>query len=337
MLERARADAIRDHAGVARGARRPADGRAALRRGRSQPARGDAPESGLGEGQLPARTAARAHAARRTRAIGSSRSPSRCARRTRPRRACSCGCWTASHERPRAACVAGALLVAHAPAAPAARRPRRRDGCPGRSTASAPTQSVARDPGGDRASRRTKPALYVALGLAYWNRDDPARRSPPSSAPSRSGRASAEAHNWLGVALTEKADLPGAIAELRKAVALDPKYGRAYTNLGAALVRSGDYRGPSQVFRTALALEPNSLAAHMNLGMALRENGDVAAALPHLRRVAAADPKQRRRALRARPDAAPERRSRRRGRRVRDGAGHRSGAARGLLRARPAS
>src|SRR5689334_4986603 len=49
---------------------------------------------------------------------------------------------------------------------------------------------------------------------------------------------SVEAHNWLGVALAAKSDLLGAIAEYRKAVALNPKYTRGWTNLGSALGRS---------------------------------------------------------------------------------------------------
>jgi tetratricopeptide (TPR) repeat protein len=105
------------------------------------------------------------------------------------------------------------------------------------------------------------------------------------------GPGSAEAHNWLGVALAEKSDLPGAIVEFRKAVALDPKYGRAYSNLGSTLAQSGDYAGAVQVFKQGLALEPNSLGAHLNLGTALRETGDFEGAMEHLRRVAEADPK----------------------------------------------
>jgi tetratricopeptide (TPR) repeat protein len=132
--------------------------------------------------------------------------------------------------------------------------------------------------------------LHIALGLAYWDRNDYPRALTAFRRAVKVGPRSAEAHNWLGVALSEKTDFPGAIAAFRKAIALDPKYGRAYTNLGAALVRSSDFAGAAAVFQQALSLEPNSLAAHMNLGLALREKGDPEGALEHLRRVAAGDP-----------------------------------------------
>ena len=185
--------------------------------------------------------------------------------------------------------------------------------------------AVKRDPG--------NPKLHVALGLAYWDRNDSPRALGAFQRAVKVGPSSAEAHNWLGVALAEKADLPGAIAALRKAVELDPTYGRAYTNLGATLVKSGDFAEAVAVFEKALALEPNSLAAHTNLGMALREKGDTEAALEHLRRVACWRSGQRRRALRAGADAAAERRSGRRRCRLREGAREGPRAARGLLRA----
>jgi tetratricopeptide (TPR) repeat protein len=134
------------------------------------------------------------------------------------------------------------------------------------------------------------PKLHVALGLAYWERDDYPRALIAFQRAVKVAPRSAEAHNWLGVALSEKSDLPGAIAELRKAVALDPKYGRAYTNLGSVLAKSGDFTEAVAVLQKALALEPNSQAAHLNLGMALRDKGDLDAALEHLRPVAAANP-----------------------------------------------
>ncbi len=134
------------------------------------------------------------------------------------------------------------------------------------------------------------PHLHVALGLAYWDRNDYPHALESFQRAVKVGRSSAEAHNWLGVALLEKADLPGATAEFRKAVSLDPKSVRAYTNLGSALAKSGDLAEAVEAFQKALALEPNSLAAHMNLGVALREKGDAEGALLHLRRVATAHP-----------------------------------------------
>ena len=78
-------------------------------------------------------------------------------------------------------------------------------------------------------------------------------RSSPSSG--RSSRSlSAEAHNWLGVAILEKGDFTGSIAEFRKTIALDPKYTRAYANLGSALTRMASWR-KNWNFQTAVAWE----------------------------------------------------------------------------------
>ena len=142
--------------------------------------------------------------------------------------------------------------------------------------------AVRRDPG--------NPSAHVALGLAYWGRNEYPRALQAFRRAVEVGPRSAEAHNWLGVALSEKSDLPGAIAEFKKAIELDPQYGRAYANLGSALATSGDYAEAVEVFQKALALEPNSPGAHFNLGMALRETGNLEAALLHLRQVAGADP-----------------------------------------------
>jgi tetratricopeptide (TPR) repeat protein len=116
-------------------------------------------------------------------------------------------------------------------------------------------------------------------------------------APSRSsGRRwkvaprSAEAHNWLGVALSEKSDLPGAIAAFRRAI-------RARSEVRPCLheprLGPGHQRrlhGSGRGLREGLLLEPNNLGAHFNLGLALRAKGDLEAALPHLRGAALGDP-----------------------------------------------
>src|SRR3954462_10853559 len=85
--------------------------------------------------------------------------------------------------------------------------------------------AIKRDPANDK--------LYVALGLAYWDKRDSPRALEAFQRAVKVGPRSAEAHNWLGVALSDKSDFPRAIAAFKKAIALAPDYGRAYTNLGS--------------------------------------------------------------------------------------------------------
>src|SRR5437879_5680735 len=134
------------------------------------------------------------------------------------------------------------------------------------------------------------PQLYVALGLAYWDRNDFSDALEAFQHAVKLGPTSAEAHNWLGVATLQRGDLPGAVAEFTKAVSLDPKYARAYTNLGSALAKNGELSEAVGAFQRALALEPGNLVAHLNLGVALREKGDAKGALVHLRLVAEREP-----------------------------------------------
>src|ERR1700724_4682530 len=89
--------------------------------------------------------------------------------------------------------------------------------------------AIQRDPG--------NPKLHVALGLAYWDRNDYPHALEAFQRAVKIGPDSAEAHNWLGVALMGKADLPNAVAEFRKAARLAPKPPGAYTHPAAALAK----------------------------------------------------------------------------------------------------
>jgi tetratricopeptide (TPR) repeat protein len=134
------------------------------------------------------------------------------------------------------------------------------------------------------------PKLYVALGLAFWDRNDYAHALEAFQYAVNVGPASSEAHNWLGVATMQKGDFPGAIVEFKKAISLNPKYARAYTNLGSALAKNGDLAEAIASFQKALSLEPSNAAAQLNLGIALREKGDANGALVHLQLVARREP-----------------------------------------------
>ena len=136
-----------------------------------------------------------------------------------------------------------------------------------------------------------RPQLFVALGLAYWDRNDYPHAVEAFQHAVKLGPLSAEAHNWLGVATLQQGDVSSAVGEFRKAISVDPKYARAYANLGSALSKNGELNEAIAIFQKALALEPNNTAAHMNLAVALREKGDAAGAAKHLRVVAAREPK----------------------------------------------
>ena len=132
--------------------------------------------------------------------------------------------------------------------------------------------------------------LYIALGLAHWQRHDFQHALEAFQHAVKLDPHSADAHNWLGVALLENGDFDASIAEFRQTIALDPKYTRAYANLGSALNKSGQLDEAVKVFEKAVALEPKSPVAHMNLGVALRAKGDTNGALRELRFVAEREP-----------------------------------------------
>ena len=111
-------------------------------------------------------------------------------------------------------------------------------------------RAVERAPGDAR--------LLLALGLAYWDRNESSRALEIFQRAVTLAPSSSEAHNWLGVALAEKADLAGAIVMLTKAIALDPGYGRAYANLGSALAAKGDLVDAIAVFRKGSRSSPTA-------------------------------------------------------------------------------
>jgi len=111
----------------------------------------------------------------------------------------------------------------------------------------------------------------VALGLAYWDKNDYPHALESFQRAVKVGPTSAEAHNWLGVALLEKADFARGHGRVQKGRRARPEIRAGLYEFGSSLAKGGELAGAVEAFQKALALEPNSLAAHMNLGVALRE------------------------------------------------------------------
>jgi tetratricopeptide (TPR) repeat protein len=101
----------------------------------------------------------------------------------------------------------------------------------------------------------------------------------------------ARAHYNLGVALTAKGDLTGAIAAYRKSIALDPKDNMAYSNLGSAMQAQQNLKGAVAAYRQAIKLNPNYATAYNNLGSALIAQEDLEGAVAACRQAINLNPK----------------------------------------------
>jgi tetratricopeptide (TPR) repeat protein len=83
----------------------------------------------------------------------------------------------------------------------------------------------------------------------------------------------AEPRQWLGRALLRKGETPGAIAQLRKAVELEPGNPVHHVHLGAALERSGSPAEAVEAYRAAAAADPKHVDAHERLALLYAGNG----------------------------------------------------------------
>ncbi len=91
-------------------------------------------------------------------------------------------------------------------------------------------------------------------------------------------------HMQAGIAADKERNFPVAIAEYKKATALDPKFPDGFISLGQAYMESGDYGSAIPQLRHALELNPDSAPAHQLLGYSLLAQGYASEAVQHLLR-----------------------------------------------------
>ncbi len=83
---------------------------------------------------------------------------------------------------------------------------------------------------------------------------------------------SAEAHLLMGTALIETRDYPGAIAEIKKALELNPALPTARTVYARALLGAGDHEGAMRELQRAVVAAPNDFEANLQLAALLRRD-----------------------------------------------------------------
>lgn len=94
----------------------------------------------------------------------------------------------------------------------------------------------------------------------------------------------AEARLLLGTTKLRAQDYPAALADLAKAVDLNPKLPDVYTYYGQALLATGDSPAAVEAFRKSLAANPNDFGSNMQLAILLKEDGKMDEALQCLNR-----------------------------------------------------
>ncbi len=85
------------------------------------------------------------------------------------------------------------------------------------------------------------------------------------------------------MALKFKDDLPGAIAEWREAIRLDPKLADANYSLGVTLWQSGDFPAAAEQLRQAIQIKPDYAEAYYTLGTVLKQMNQLPEAADALR------------------------------------------------------
>jgi Flp pilus assembly protein TadD len=95
---------------------------------------------------------------------------------------------------------------------------------------------------------------------------------------------SAETRLLLGTTRLNAGDFPGALDDLARAAALNPKLPDVYSFYGTALLRTGDTKGAADAFRQELAANPNDFNSNLQLGALLKTDENYDEALPRLRR-----------------------------------------------------
>ena len=103
----------------------------------------------------------------------------------------------------------------------------------------------------------------------------------------------APVYNILGLILLKQQNVTPALAEFRKAVALNPNFIEAHMNIGAITLSFRDYGSAEASFRKVLSLSPSKQIrkeAHVGLGVALRGQRKFSEAMSQYKKALSLDP-----------------------------------------------
>jgi tetratricopeptide (TPR) repeat protein len=139
---------------------------------------------------------------------------------------------------------------------------------------------------GNLARREVLVQVLNNRANCYWDLGDAARAARDLERVAGASRSFAPGFAGQGFLALQRGELPQALANLRKAIEIDPTYARAHLHLGDALLRAGQVEKALEAVNRAIELEPGSALAHTNLGRVEARRGDLPAAMAaHLRAI----------------------------------------------------
>jgi tetratricopeptide (TPR) repeat protein len=103
---------------------------------------------------------------------------------------------------------------------------------------------------------------------------------------------SAEARLMMGVGRLRVRDFPGALEEIRKAIALNAKLPLAHSFYGQALLGSGNREESIKAFQTELQTNPNDFEANLYMGILLKEDQKFEEALQYFQKALSVRPRE---------------------------------------------
>jgi Tfp pilus assembly protein PilF len=147
-----------------------------------------------------------------------------------------------------------------------------------------------------RMSNDAPPLLAEAIRLWEQGQSRQMRRDLPEAIrlyrESLATYPTAEAHTFLGWALSWQGDVDGAIAECKLAIGVDPEFGNPYNDIGVYLIEKGRFEEAIpwlEQAQRAKRYDPRHYP-HLNLGRIYAQTGKVSRAISEFEQALALHP-----------------------------------------------
>jgi protein O-mannosyl-transferase len=136
----------------------------------------------------------------------------------------------------------------------------------------------------------TEADFYVASGIAYGSSKQYDKAIADLKKAIEIDPKSYDAINNLGLYYSEMGDIPNAIKSLNKSIEINPKFDKAYYNLGNTYAKQGDYTKAIEQYKKAIDIDPKYEDAYNNTGNSYAAMKDYTNAIIYYKKVIEINP-----------------------------------------------